>query len=186
VARSPLQGPAGWATQLVWKVLDRRQPLAPITIRTGRASSQSQYRLRHPSSANVLFYGSSVPGGLGHLTVEVSRSYSETPHSEGILWTSDQPDAETSDNTRHRHRHPCLGGIRIRNPRKRAATGIGAYVLYSFITLQKAFDSKCAEDETAQTDVETPERKHAVMSSVSGSAGSNKKHRTAAWIITAH
>jgi len=25
-----------------------------------------------------------------------SRSHSDTPHSEGLLWTSDQPDAETA------------------------------------------------------------------------------------------
>ena len=30
-----------------------------------------------------------------------SRSHSDTPHSVGLLWTSDQPDAETSDNTQH-------------------------------------------------------------------------------------
>ena len=32
----------------------------------------------------------------GLLTVEVSRSHSDTPHSAGVLWTSDQPDTETS------------------------------------------------------------------------------------------
>jgi hypothetical protein len=30
------------------------------------------------------------------LIVEASRSHSDTPHSVGLLWTSDQPDAETS------------------------------------------------------------------------------------------
>jgi hypothetical protein len=30
------------------------------------------------------------------LIIESSRSYSDTPHSVGFLWTSDQPDAETS------------------------------------------------------------------------------------------
>jgi hypothetical protein len=34
--------------------------------------------------------------GLGLLIIEASRSYSDTPHSVGLLWTSDQPDAETS------------------------------------------------------------------------------------------
>jgi hypothetical protein len=36
---------------------------------------------------------------LGHalLLIEVSRSHSDTPHSVGILWTSDQPDAEISN-----------------------------------------------------------------------------------------
>jgi hypothetical protein len=34
--------------------------------------------------------------GQGHLIVEVSRSHSDTPHSLGLPWTIDQPDAETS------------------------------------------------------------------------------------------
>jgi len=32
----------------------------------------------------------------GLLTVETSRSNSDTPHSLGFLWTTDQPDAETT------------------------------------------------------------------------------------------
>jgi hypothetical protein len=34
--------------------------------------------------------------GQGPLIIEASRSHSDTPHSVGLLWTSDQPDAETS------------------------------------------------------------------------------------------
>jgi len=34
--------------------------------------------------------------GLGLLIVEISRSYSDTPHSVGLLWTSDHLIAETS------------------------------------------------------------------------------------------
>jgi len=34
--------------------------------------------------------------GQGFLRIEVSRPHSDTPHSEGLLWTSDQTDAETS------------------------------------------------------------------------------------------
>jgi hypothetical protein len=34
--------------------------------------------------------------GQGVLIIEASRSHSDTPHSAGLLWTSDQPDAETS------------------------------------------------------------------------------------------
>jgi len=49
--------------------------------------------------------------GLGLLIFEVSRSYSEqdTPHSVGIVWTSDQPDAATSTfqhTTLKRHKYP--------------------------------------------------------------------------------
>jgi len=36
------------------------------------------------------------PVGQGLLIIEASRSHSDTPNSVGILWTSDQPDAETS------------------------------------------------------------------------------------------
>jgi hypothetical protein len=32
----------------------------------------------------------------GLLIIEASRSQSDTSHSVGLLWTSDQPDAETS------------------------------------------------------------------------------------------
>ena len=34
--------------------------------------------------------------GQGLLIMKDSLSYSDTPHSVGLLWTSDQPDAETS------------------------------------------------------------------------------------------
>jgi len=40
------------------------------------------------------------PVGQG-LIIEVSRSHSDTPHSVRLLWTSDQPDAETSTLTTH-------------------------------------------------------------------------------------
>ena len=34
--------------------------------------------------------------GLGLLIVEAPRSHSDVPHSVEFLWTSDQPDSETS------------------------------------------------------------------------------------------
>jgi hypothetical protein len=36
------------------------------------------------------------PVGQGPLSIEASRSHSGTPHSVGLLWTSDKPVAETS------------------------------------------------------------------------------------------
>ena len=44
------------------------------------------------------------PVGQGLLIIEDSWSHSDTPHSVGLLWTSDQPDAETSlpDNIGHK------------------------------------------------------------------------------------
>jgi len=45
-----------------------------------------------------------------NLIVEASRSHSDTPHSVVILWTSDQPNYETSSRrhtTLTTERHPC-------------------------------------------------------------------------------
>jgi hypothetical protein len=66
------------------------------------------------------------PVGQGVLIIETSRSHSDTPYSAGLIWTSDQPDAETStlqSKTFTTDKHPCPppGGIRNRNTRKRAA-----------------------------------------------------------------
>jgi hypothetical protein len=34
--------------------------------------------------------------GQGPLIIEASRSHSDTPHAVELLWTSNQPDAETA------------------------------------------------------------------------------------------
>ena len=57
------------------------------------------------------------------LIVEDSWSHSDTPHSVGLLWTSDQPVAETftwQHNTQETNIH-AYDGIRTHNPSKRAA-----------------------------------------------------------------
>jgi hypothetical protein len=61
--------------------------------------------------------------GQGFLIIEASRSHSHTPNSVGLLWTSDQPDAETStsQHTTFTTDIHAPGGIRTRNPSKRAA-----------------------------------------------------------------
>jgi hypothetical protein len=49
--------------------------------------------------------------GQGLRFIEASRSHSDTPHSVGLLWTSDQPVAETSiwqHTILTTDRHPCL------------------------------------------------------------------------------
>jgi len=49
------------------------------------------------------------PVDQGLLIIEALRSHSDTPHSVGLLWTSDQPIAETSTwqhTTFRRDRHP--------------------------------------------------------------------------------
>ena len=58
------------------------------------------------------------------LIIEAARPHSDTPHSLGLLWTSDQPDAEPlpdkKQHCRETHIHEP-GGIQTRNPSKRAA-----------------------------------------------------------------
>jgi hypothetical protein len=44
----------------------------------------------------ILYHGATVLLGKDLLIVEDSRSHTDTPNSVGLLWTSDQPDAETS------------------------------------------------------------------------------------------
>jgi hypothetical protein len=45
---------------------------------------------------DFFFHCSTALVCLGLLIVVASRSYSDTPHSVGLLWTSDWPDADTS------------------------------------------------------------------------------------------
>jgi hypothetical protein len=63
--------------------------------------------------------------GQGLLVIIASRWHSDTPHTVGLIWTSDQPDAETSgpDNAQHSQETDihALGGIRTHNPSSRAA-----------------------------------------------------------------
>jgi hypothetical protein len=45
----------------------------------------------------LLYHGATTPTmGQGLLIIEASLSHSDTPRQVGLLWTSDQPDAETS------------------------------------------------------------------------------------------
>jgi len=62
--------------------------------------------------------------GQDILFVKVSRSYSDTPHSVGLLWVSDQPCARNStclqQHSQETGNH-YTSGIRTRNPSKRTA-----------------------------------------------------------------
>ena len=60
------------------------------------------------------------------LLCEVPRLYSDTPHWVGLLWTSDQPLTETSDNTNTHTRQTYIppAGFEPANPAS-TATGIG-------------------------------------------------------------
>ena len=61
--------------------------------------------------------------GQSLLNFVASRSYSDTPHSLGLLWTSDRLDAEISVNTQRSKEIGIHtpGGIRTRNPTKLTA-----------------------------------------------------------------
>ena len=62
--------------------------------------------------------------GQGLLIILSSRSHSDTPHSVEFLWSSDQPNAETStwrNITLTRDSHPCLR--RVWNPQSQQASG---------------------------------------------------------------
>jgi hypothetical protein len=97
--------------------------------------------------------------GQGLLIVEASRSHSDTPHSVGLLRTSDQPDAETSTwqhtiFSRERDIH-ATNGIRTRNPSWRATTdlrlrlrshrdvSVHAYVSFIITGLQRQSANAC-------------------------------------------
>ena len=56
----------------------------------------------------------------GLLIYEASLSHSDTPQSVGLLWTSDQPEAETTHYTHKGQDIQAPDEIRTRNPSKRA------------------------------------------------------------------
>jgi hypothetical protein len=81
--------------------------------------------------------------GQGLLIIEASRSHSDTPPSVGLIWTSDQADAEISTWKKHitqkRQASITPGGIWTRNPNKRAAEnppGLAICNLVQFMILQ--------------------------------------------------
>ena len=72
----------------------------------GKLSSGTGYDascLLLPSFCSYLFncycflpHGATAPMGQGLLIIKAPQSHSDTPHLVGVLWMSDQPDAETS------------------------------------------------------------------------------------------
>ena len=68
---------------------------------------------------DILFlpHCTTAPVGQDLLNIEASRSHSDTPHSVGLLWTSDQLDVLT--NTTLTGIHPCPQ--RTRDTRKQAS-----------------------------------------------------------------
>jgi len=80
------------------------------------------------------------------LIIKTSRSHTDTPHSAGLLWTSDQVVAETSSwqhTTLTRDRHPCRlldsnpqtqqAGGRRPTPLSARPVGVAAYVIHKYV-----------------------------------------------------
>ena len=85
---------------------------------------EAPYKFRCANNLNsIVSHDWQPPEGLGLLTVEVSGSNSDTPHSVELLWTSDRPVAEnpTWQHTITRNSHPCPR--RDCNPQFQQASG---------------------------------------------------------------
>jgi len=52
--------------------------------------------LSHDFPKKFYFHGATALVAHGRLVIEASWSNSDAPHSVGLLWTSDQPNANTS------------------------------------------------------------------------------------------
>jgi len=102
----------GLARDLIQVFVVRRRRQAASTIarpNNDRNSSKLQFHFIFFSiSLQLLVFP-------GPLTVETSLSHSDTPHSVGLLWTRDLPDAQTYEDIH------APGGIRTHNPNKHAA-----------------------------------------------------------------
>jgi hypothetical protein len=59
--------------------------------------------------------------GQGFLVIETSRSHSDAPHSVGLIWTRDQPVAETT--THYTHKRQTSMPQRDSNPQSQQASG---------------------------------------------------------------
>jgi hypothetical protein len=107
-----------------------------FNIGTRRRSSTLQ---SHSNIHQSFLHGAEPLVGPDLSMIEASRSHSDTPHSVGPLWTSDQPDAETStwQNTTLTTDINASGGLSTHNLRSerlkihaldRAVTGVGTYI----------------------------------------------------------
>jgi hypothetical protein len=67
----------------------------------------TQLQLNISYHISRIYYGGTARSGPGCHIMEASRSHSDTLHSVGLPWTSDQPDVETWQHTT-RDGRPCL------------------------------------------------------------------------------
>jgi hypothetical protein len=80
----------------------------------------------HQDTYNSFSHGSTAPSEPGPPQFEVPGWHSDAPHSVGLLWTSDQPVAETStwQHTTLTTNIHALGGIRTHDLSRRAAENL--------------------------------------------------------------
>jgi hypothetical protein len=100
-------------------------PLCPPEMPHGLNLSLRFHRQQEIMPRKIMTFSlwPTAPSGQSFLIVKVSRLHSGTPQSVGLLRASDRTVAETSTwlhTTFARDNHD-LGGIRTRNPSKRAA-----------------------------------------------------------------
>jgi hypothetical protein len=82
--------------QEAWTVVVRRFTVISRLGNTSQHSVCSAFWMWKFSTTPPLPMAQQTLVGQGLLIIDVSRSHSDTPHSLRFLWTSDQPDAETS------------------------------------------------------------------------------------------
>ena len=93
-----------------------------------------------PSFCPFFFYhGSTALVGQGILIIGDSWSHSDTPHSSGLLWTSDQPDLTTHNTHKRQTSIPMAGFEPTISESERpqthaldcAATRTGSYIMFT-------------------------------------------------------
>ena len=89
--------------------LSTQMSLVPTLMKVRKSSHWTEHRTSSP----LCPYPPSSPSVLHNHT-----QLSDTPHSVGLLWVSDQPDAETSSWQHTSNVHDPVG-IRTHNPSKR-------------------------------------------------------------------
>jgi hypothetical protein len=71
-------------------------PLGPVSDTLVTPNQPVHVRVHKLKFAVPPPHDATAPVGQGLRITEASRSHSDTPHSVGLLWTSDRPVAETS------------------------------------------------------------------------------------------
>jgi len=110
-----------------WMVADQPRDQSLYWMVADQPRDQSLYRMICNCSFITwcfFYHGVTAPVGQGFPIIKDSRSHSDTPHSVGLLWTRDHPDAETSTwphTTLTIDRYPCHR--RDSNPQSQQASG---------------------------------------------------------------